>query len=64
MHNVLFYCRMRMRVAIEPDYGGMFRTALDLDLSSLAMDCVFLAMMAHDSQVASNSTTVTPTYHC
>ena len=37
--------------------GAWIRTALNLDLSSLAMDCVFLVMMAHDSQVASNSMT-------
>ena len=45
---------------MKPDSGVGFRTALDLDLSSLACPPVFLVMMAYDSQVhvASNSMTV------
>ena len=50
--------RMLRCVAMEPDWGVWFHTVLVLDLSNLACPPVFLVMMAHDSEVASNSTTV------
>ena len=55
MHKTPFYCRMRMRVTMEPDFGGV---VLHSSRSRSLQHCVFLVMMAHNSQVASNSTTV------